>query len=80
MPRESKMFQKVSKYVNGGQLAVILYGASAASAFAQTTTYDVSTVTTAIAATVAAILSIGAAVVAGPKIAIKVWKWIGSAL
>lgn len=51
-------------------------------AFAQSSGggYDTSTVTTAIAGAVTAILAIGAAVVAGPKIAVKVWKWIGSAL
>jgi hypothetical protein len=59
----------------------VVYGSllSPLAAFAQTS-YDVTSVTAAITAAVTAILAIGAAVVAGPRIAIKVWKWIGRAL
>jgi len=72
------------KYVNVAKrygAKVVAYGSMLAPLplFAQTT-YDTSAVTTAIAATVVAILAIGAAVVAGPKIAVKVWKWVGRAL
>lgn len=74
------MKQKLSKFANGGQLALALYGGSVASAFAQASSYDVTSVTAQITAAVTAILAIGAAVVAGPRIAIKVWKWIARAL
>lgn len=68
--------RRVLAVVQGGAVGL---AATAGSAMAQTS-YDTSSVTTQITAAVAAILLIGAAVVAGPKIAIKVWKWIGRAL
>lgn len=48
-------------------------------AFAQSG-IDTTSVTTQITAAATAVLLIGAAVVAGPKIAVKVYKWIGRAL
>lgn len=42
--------------------------------------YDTSALTTAATQAAAAVLAVGAAIVAGPKIAVKVWKWIGRAL
>ncbi len=47
--------------------------------FAQTT-YDTTALTGAATAAATAVLAVGAAIVAGPKIAVKVWKWIGRAL
>jgi hypothetical protein len=41
---------------------------------------DTTDVTAQITAAATAVLAIGAAVVAGPKIAVKVFKWIGRAL
>jgi len=74
MAEEFKVNQLQKKLYAG---AVLL---SPVAAFAQSSSYDVTSVTTAITAAVTAILAIGAAVVAGPRIAIKVWKWIGRAL
>ncbi len=63
-------------------VGVSLMGAAVAPmAFAQTTpTFDTTTVVAAIAAAAVAIGLLGAAVVAGPKIAVKAWKWISASL
>ena len=62
------------------QRGSVLLSATVGTAMAQGATYDTASVTTQITAAVTAILAIGAAVTAGPKIAIRVWKWIGRAL
>jgi hypothetical protein len=48
--------------------------------FASAQAIDITGVSTQITAAATAVLAIGAAVVAGPKIAVKVYKWVGRAL
>jgi len=67
-------------FVSKAQMALVLLAGSTGAVFAQSSSYDVTSVTAQITAAVTAILAIGAAVVAGPRIAIKVWKWIARAL
>lgn len=62
------------------QKGAVVLAATTTFAMAQGSGYDVSSVTAAIALAVTAILAIGAAVVAGPRISVKVWKWISRAL
>lgn len=61
------------------QVALIGMAASGA-AMAQTGGIDTSDVLTQVTAAATAVLAVGAAIVAGPKIAVKVYKWIGRAL
>ena len=76
------MFEKTKSVFRKLQYGAVGVAACTGLALAQSggSSYDTSAVTTQITAAVVAILAIGAAVVAGPKIAVKVWKWVGRAL
>ena len=76
----NKFVNVCKKGLSFAQRGALLLGAGTTAAFAQSSTYDVTGVTGQITAAVVAVLAIGAAVTAGPKIAVKVWKWASRAL
>ena len=72
---KSKWMGALRKVVGG-----CMIGLAPAAAFAQSGGIDTGAITTAITAATTAIALVGAAVVSGPKVTAKVYKWISSAL